>query len=116
MREIEQGPTLQINPVDAGKRGISSGDRVRVFNDRGSAELKAMLTEAMRPGLVNIHHGWARDQFYSGHYNQLTRPVDDIDSINPSLEHPRVVPDRVAAAHLIYYDVLCEVEKCGGDK
>lgn len=109
--EIEKEPTLRINPVDARKRGISTGDRVRVFNDRGSAELKALLTESMQPGLVTIHHGWARNQFYSGHYNLLTRPVDDIDSINPSLEHPRVIPDRMAAAHLIYYDVLCEVEK-----
>lgn len=109
--EIEKEPSLQINPRDAQKRNISTGDRVRVFNDRGSAELKALLTEAVQPGLVNIHHGWSRDQFFSGHYNPLLRPVDDLDSINPSLEHTRVIPDRMASAHLIYYDVLCEVEK-----
>lgn len=109
--ELEKAPSLQMNPLDAQKRGISTGDRVRVFNGRGSAELKALLTEAVPPGLVNIHHGWAEDQFFNGHYNPLLRPVDDLDSINPSLEHPRVIPDRMASAHLIYNDVLCEVEK-----
>lgn len=111
LNEIEKEPVLQINPSDASKRSISSGDRVKAFNDRGSVEVKAQLTESMQPGTVNIYHGWDRDQFYSGHYNLLTRPVDDIDSINPSLEHPRVVSDNAASAHLIYFDVLCEVEK-----
>lgn len=111
LNEIEKEPALQINPTDAGKRKILSGDRVRAFNDRGSVELKAFLTEAMQPGTVNIHHGWDRDQFFSGHYNLLTRPVDDVESINPSLEHPKVISDSAASAHLIYFDVLCEVEK-----
>ncbi len=111
LNEIEKEPALQINPADAGKRNISSSDRVRAFNDRGSVELKALVTEAVQPGMVNIHHGWARDQFFSGHYNLLTRPVDDVDSINPSLEHPKVVSDSAASGHLIYFDVLCEVER-----
>ncbi len=111
LNEVEKEPSLQINPADALKRSISSDDRVRAFNDRGSVELKASVTESMQPGTVNIHHGWARDQFFSGHYNLLTRPVDDIESINPSLEHPKVVSDSAASGHLIYYDVLCEVEK-----
>ncbi|UMX90798.1 hypothetical protein MJ579_10315 [Klebsiella pneumoniae] len=28
---------MWINPIDARKRGIANGDRIRIFNDRGSA-------------------------------------------------------------------------------
>lgn len=111
LNEIEKEPSLQINPADASSRNILSGDRVKAFNDRGSVELKALVTEAVQPGTVNVHHGWSRGQFFKGHYNLLTRPVDDIESINPSLEHPKVVSDSAASGHLIYFDVLCQVEK-----
>ena len=39
-------------------RGIDDGDRVRVFNDRGSLEVPARLDYSLRPGCVYIHNGW----------------------------------------------------------
>ncbi len=45
-------PTLRIHPDDARVRGIRDGDQVRVFNDRGSVQLTAACTDAVRRGLV----------------------------------------------------------------
>lgn len=109
--ELEREPYLEINPVDASKREVRPGDRVRVFNDRGEVEVKAKLIESTPPGSVNIYHGWWPDQFYKGHYNLLLRGIDDVEQINPSLETPRIIPDLRASAHLIYNDCLVEVEK-----
>lgn len=52
LRDTEGEPQLDIHPADAAARGIADGDRVRVFNDRGSFELKARVTDRARPGVV----------------------------------------------------------------
>jgi anaerobic dimethyl sulfoxide reductase subunit A len=50
-----------INPVDAGKRKIQVGDKVHVFNDRGTIEMAAKVTERIMPGVVGIPQGaWYR--------------------------------------------------------
>lgn len=48
----EGDPVLEINPRDAEARGIRDGDRVRVENGRGWCEFRAVLTDAVRPGVV----------------------------------------------------------------
>jgi anaerobic selenocysteine-containing dehydrogenase len=52
LRDAEGEPSLEVHPVDAGRRGIAHGDRLRVFNDRGSFELQARVTDRARPGCV----------------------------------------------------------------
>jgi anaerobic selenocysteine-containing dehydrogenase len=52
LRDAEGEPSLEVHPVDAGRRGIAHGDRLRVFNDRGSFELRARVTDRARPGCV----------------------------------------------------------------
>ena len=52
LRAVEGEPALEINPADAAPREIGDGDRVRVFNDRGSFELVARVTDRARPGCV----------------------------------------------------------------
>ena len=49
-RASEKEPRLDIHPDDAAPRGIANGDRVRVFNDRGSYTLKAAVSDRARPG------------------------------------------------------------------
>ena len=51
-------PTLQIHPADAAARGLTSGDDVRVHNDRGSLTLVAEVSDDLQPGLVAIPFGW----------------------------------------------------------
>ena len=75
--ELEPGPFLEINPIDAVKRCIESGQVVEVFNDRGKAKLKARVTETVPPGTASIEHGWLPEDFIDGHYNELLHRVDD---------------------------------------
>lgn len=59
-------PFVELDPVDAQARGVSHGDRVRVFNQRASLELMARVpTEGQgrgRPGVVIVPFGWWRHQ------------------------------------------------------
>jgi biotin/methionine sulfoxide reductase len=48
---------MRINPADAARRGISDGDVVRVFNDRGAILAGAVLSEDLRPGVIQISTG-----------------------------------------------------------
>jgi anaerobic dimethyl sulfoxide reductase subunit A len=49
--------TVWINHVDAEARGIINGDRVRVFNDRGTVLIEARVTNRIMPGVVSMGQG-----------------------------------------------------------
>jgi anaerobic selenocysteine-containing dehydrogenase len=54
-------PFLEIHPDDAAPRGIGNGEIVLVYNGRGSCRLRAVVTEATRPGVVVSPKGrWAK--------------------------------------------------------
>lgn len=40
---------MWINPMDAQRRGINNGDKVRIFNDRGEVHIEAKVTPRMMP-------------------------------------------------------------------
>ncbi|EDL0635484.1 dimethyl sulfoxide reductase subunit A [Salmonella enterica subsp. enterica serovar Newport] len=48
---------MWINPMDAQKRGINNGDKVRIFNDRGEVHIEAKVTPRMMPGVVALGEG-----------------------------------------------------------
>jgi len=48
---------ISINSADADSRGIKDGDTVRVFNDRGQMLIRAMVTERIMAGVVDIPQG-----------------------------------------------------------
>jgi anaerobic selenocysteine-containing dehydrogenase len=73
LRDAEGEPHLEIHPHDAAARGITDGARVRVFNDRGSLELKARVTEKARPGVVVALSVWWKKLARDGkNANELT--------------------------------------------
>jgi molybdopterin-containing oxidoreductase family molybdopterin binding subunit len=109
--ELEPGPYVDINPVDAANRGISDGQLVNVFNDRGQAKLRARLTEIVPPGAINIDHGWSPTLFKDGHNNDLYLGVDDLRQCNPALNMEPVVSDTRGASHTLQYDCLVEVRR-----
>ena len=52
---------LQMNPGDAGARGLADGDIVRVFNDLGEVHCALAVDDAIRPGTVSLPKGlWRR--------------------------------------------------------
>ena len=52
LRDTEGEPHLDMHPHDAAQRQITSGDMLRVYNDRGSFVARARITDKARPGLV----------------------------------------------------------------
>ena len=51
---------VMISEADAEARGISEGDQVRVFNDRGAFEVVAKVTDDVNQGLVVSSLGYWR--------------------------------------------------------
>jgi anaerobic selenocysteine-containing dehydrogenase len=73
LRDAEGEPHLEIHPHDAGERSIVGGDRVTVFNERGSLELKARVTDRARRGVVVALSVWWRKLTSDGrNANELT--------------------------------------------
>ncbi len=50
--------TLLMHPEDAASRGVSGGDHVTVASSAGRIEVPVELTNAIKPGVVSMPHGW----------------------------------------------------------
>jgi DmsA/YnfE family anaerobic dimethyl sulfoxide reductase A subunit len=48
---------LMINPIDALPRGLKTGDKVRVFNERGEVIIPVKITPRIIPGVVAMPQG-----------------------------------------------------------
>jgi len=46
----QASPTLEIHPLDAAPRGIINGQWLRIFNDRGSFQARAIVAETVKAG------------------------------------------------------------------
>jgi anaerobic selenocysteine-containing dehydrogenase len=63
---------LEIHPLDAKSRGLVDGDAVRVFNDRGSLQLTAILNPNLPAGVVAARLDWAKLHPGGANINALT--------------------------------------------
>jgi len=52
LRKTAGEPSIEMHPTDASIRGITGGELVRVFNNRGSFQAKAVVGETVQPGVV----------------------------------------------------------------
>ncbi len=93
--ETEKTPWLDIHAEDAGARGLSEGDKVRVFNDRGAFVVTARVTDRTRPGVVVAPSIWWR---------KLSP-----DGTNANMVTGQALTDMGRAA--TFYDVLVEVAR-----
>ena len=93
----QQTSTLLLHEADARQRGILSGDRVRVFNDRGACLLVADVNGAVRQGVV-----WAP----SVRWNKLAPDACNTNALTS---------DRLTdmGGGPTFYSCLVEVAKCG---
>ncbi len=60
---FEDKPTILVHPNDAASKSISTGDPVRIFNDRGDCRLWAVVTKGVKEGVLS-----AAGQWWSRHY------------------------------------------------
>ena len=73
LRAKEGEPSVEINPADAAERGILDGEPVRVENDRGWCQLRAVVTDAVRSGVVVATKGnWSQSSPGRRNVNWLT--------------------------------------------
>lgn len=73
LRDIEGEPLLEMHAGDASARGLSDGEMVRVFNDRGEYLCRLEVSERARPGVVNGLGVWWRKLGANGtNVNELT--------------------------------------------
>jgi len=93
----DQTALIYLHDSDAKSRGIATGDRVRVFNARGSCLLQADVDGVVGPGVV-----WAP----SVRWNKL---APDHRNVNV------LTSDRLTdmGGGPTFYSCLVEVEKCG---
>ncbi len=54
--------TLHIHPKDAARLGVRDGADVRVKGAGGEVVAPAEVTDAVRPGVVSLPHGWGHDR------------------------------------------------------
>ena len=97
LRELDPEPVIYINPKDAAVRNIKNGDDVEVFNDRGRAVAKAILSEGIRVGVMSYPKGWQRSQHKAGSFSELDTKSFDPVGLNTS-----------------FFDVLADVRKWNG--
>ena len=53
-----------INKIDAQKRNISNGEKVKIYNDRGTIIMQCRVTNKILPGVIDIPQGawWEPDE------------------------------------------------------
>ncbi|CAB3750010.1 Putative dimethyl sulfoxide reductase chain YnfE [Paraburkholderia solisilvae] len=95
LRATEGEPHLDIHPLDAQQRDIAEGDEVRIFNDRGSMQARARVTDKAREGLVvGLSIWWKKLAPDGRNANQVTS---------------QALTDLGGSA--TFYDCLVEVER-----
>jgi anaerobic selenocysteine-containing dehydrogenase len=70
--ESRTSQRLEIHPSDAATRNLADGDPVRVFNDRGSLDLTALLNPSLPLGVVAARLDWAKLHPGGSNVNALT--------------------------------------------
>lgn len=91
---------LHLNPADMEQRGLSNGDTVEAFNDRGSFACPVVGDESVRPGSARIFEGEWSKFMSAGNIQNVTNP--GISDRGRALLNGPVIP---------YNDTLVEVKK-----
>jgi anaerobic selenocysteine-containing dehydrogenase len=99
LHRLEPEPLLWLSPADAGARGIADGAAIRVFNERGALEARALVTSRMPAGTVWMRDGW--------------EGVNRLTSGRPSLPDEAVDVFHFSGGQAAF-DASVEVEAVGG--
>ncbi len=81
--------TCLIHPDDAGTRGITDGQQVKVTSRVGTIEVPAEVSDEVMPGVVSIPHGWGHDVDGVGWQTAKANPGASINDLtDPELLDP----------------------------
>lgn len=106
--KIQGREPIRMHPRDAADRGLTDGDVVRVFNDRGACLAGLVIDDRLRPDVVQLSTGAWFD------------PVDPADPDSMCAHgNPNVLTDDVGTSSLAHgctgAHVLVQVQKYTGD-
>ncbi len=71
LRKLNPEPIFEIHPMAAEKFGVSGNETAEICTKDGSIQLKARITEKIRPDTLHIPQGWE-----AANANELTSPVE----------------------------------------
>ncbi|TJZ43489.1 molybdopterin oxidoreductase family protein [Streptomyces piniterrae] len=54
--------TVHVHPDDAARLGLADGGLARLKGDGGELEVPVEITDAVRPGVVSLPHGWGHNR------------------------------------------------------
>ena len=93
----EREPFLEMHPDDAGHLGVADRQLVRVTSRRGSLQVRARVTDAIRSGAVFAPFHWG--ELWNRHAvtNAATSEATDTRSKQPELKFAAVRVEPVAA-------------------
>ena len=103
--------TLQINPGDAGRIGLTAGDEARVTSRVGSVVASVEVTDAIAPGVVSLPHGWG----HTGPGLRLNTAVEHAGVNSNALSDELVVEPLSGNAVLNGIPVTVEVVSAASD-
>ena len=89
--------TLVMNMLDGQKRGILSGDVVRVVNPEGEMEIKVYLTNDILQGCVSLMQGaWSfRDR----------QGVEKGGAVNSLISNEPTLPSQGSRTHSVFVEI-----------
>ena len=99
--EILTEDVLLINPADAAKHGIAEGDMVCVESARGKVDIKALITDEVKPGILS-----STFHFPEMMLNLITSSVSDSLAMCPEY---KVVSCRIRKARKMHLREAGEV-------
>lgn len=89
-----------LHPVDAEEKGVSDGEVVKIYNERGAVLAGARVTERIMPGVVYIEHGAKYDPIVPG---ELDRG-GAINSITPHNTCSKNAPGGAWSGFLVDFE------------
>jgi len=112
LRDLDPGckaydDVAQLNPIDAKRFGIKTGDKIKLISQVGELVCHAMLWEGVRPGTVAKAYGqghWAYGKVASAEFGKTPRGGNNNDIIPADY-------DRLSGASAYYAHTRVKVER-----
>lgn len=108
LRGLHPDNPVAINPEDAGRLGIRTGDAIRIATPGGSAVGTAVVRHGVRQGVLAVEHGFGHRELgaRAHHIGTAEQPripaiaaglsLNDLGLRDPTLKHPAPYVDPVS--------------------
>lgn len=103
LMEKMKGNWATLNPKDAERLGIETGQRIRIISATGSVEIGAVVSADVRAGVIAMH------QFWGHNYDSGMRTSRKYPGVNVNFLHDDRVRDRFCGMP-VYNGTPCRVE------